>query len=160
RGKQRMTGVRKLSVPSLVFAIALIPASAVVAQDQAGPVSPAAGPAQTYELKPGPDGRVPENQVKELTRIVAEKDWENHKRGKDSTYIQRRQEDQLDGKGNVKSTEVFTSEVLIIYGEQVERLLAKNGQPLSGKDAEKEEKKIQKIIDKRKDESESDRNER
>ena len=152
--------MRKQFIPFLVLASAVILAGSVGAQDQPTPVLPAPAPASTYELKPGPDGRVPEEQVKELLRIVAEKDQQNDKRRKDYTYIQRRQEDQLDDKGNVKSTDVFTSEVLMIYGEQVERLIAKNGQPLSEKDAEREEKKIQKVIDKRKDESETDRNKR
>lgn len=129
-----------------------------VAQEASEP--PAIPPANRYELKPGPDGRVPDEQVRELLRVVIDKDLENHKKEKDYTYIQRQQEDELDGKGNVKSTETSTSEVVMIYGEQVERLTAKNGQPLSEKDAEKEEKKIQKIIDKRKNESESDRKER
>ena len=129
-----------------------------VAQEANAP--PATPSASLYELKAGPDGRILDAQVRELLRIVIEKDRENHKKEKDYTYVQRRQEEELDGKGNVKSTETFTSEVVMIYGEQVERLIAKNGQALSEKEAEKEEKKIQKIIDKRKNESESDRDER
>jgi hypothetical protein len=66
----------------------------------------------------------------------------------------------VNGQGEVQSTQVETSEVLQIYGEQVERLIAKNDQALSTKDAAKEEAKIQKIIDKRKNESESDRKKR
>jgi hypothetical protein len=47
-----------------------------------------------------------------------------------------------------------------IYGEQVERLIAKNDKPLSDKDAKKEDEKIQKVIEKRKNESEHDREKR
>jgi hypothetical protein len=47
-----------------------------------------------------------------------------------------------------------------IYGEQVQRLIQKDEKPLPEKDAAKEEEKIQKIIDKRKNESESDRKKR
>src|SRR5262249_12491148 len=47
-----------------------------------------------------------------------------------------------------------------IYGEQVERLIAKDDKPLSDKDANKEEERIQKITDKRKNESDSDRRKR
>jgi hypothetical protein len=99
-------------------------------------------------------------QIKELIRAVAEKDIENDKKQRDYTYIQRAEEHRLNGKGEVKSTEVKTYEVMEIYGEGVERLIAKNDQPLSPKDAAKEEEKIQKIIDKRKDESEKDREKR
>jgi len=85
---------------------------------------------------------------------------ENDKRQRDYTYIQREEHHRLDGKGEVKSTETKTSEVLEIYGEQVERLIARDDKPLSEKEAKKEEEKIQKLIDKRKNESEEDRNKR
>jgi hypothetical protein len=66
----------------------------------------------------------------------------------------------LDGKGKTKSTEVKTYEILEIYGEQVRRLIQKDDKPLDAKEAAKEEEKIQKIIDKRKNESEQDRRKR
>jgi hypothetical protein len=50
--------------------------------------------------------------------------------------------------------------VIFVYEEPVERLIAKDDKPLSEKDAAKEEERIQKIIDKRKNESESDRKKR
>jgi hypothetical protein len=95
-----------------------------------------------------------------LFRVVAEKDMENDKRQRNYTYIERQVENRIDGKGNTKSTEVKTYEVLEIYGEQVERLIEKNDKPLSQKDAAKEEEKIQKMIDKRKNESEGERRKR
>ena len=53
-----------------------------------------------------------------------------------------------------------TYDVLEIYGEQVQRLIAKDDKPLDAKEAAKEEEKIQKIIDKRKNESEEERKKR
>ena len=47
-----------------------------------------------------------------------------------------------------------------LYGEQVQRVIEKDDKALDTKDAAKEEEKIQKIIDKRKNESESDRKKR
>src|SRR5271166_3760924 len=44
--------------------------------------------------------------------------------------------------------------------EQMQRLIQKDDKPLSEKDAAKEEEKIQKVIDKRKNESEGDRRKR
>ena len=96
----------------------------------------------------------------ELFRVVAEKDLENDKRQRNYAYIERQVESKLDGKGNSKSSEVKTYEVLEVYGEQVERLIEKDDKPLSQKDADKEEQRIQKIIDKRKNESEEDRKKR
>jgi hypothetical protein len=101
-----------------------------------------------------------EDQIRDLIRQTAEKDMENDKQQRDYTYIQREEQHKLDGKGQVKSTETKTSEIMEIYGEQVERLISKDDKPLSEKDANKEEEKIQKVIDKRKNESESDRKKR
>lgn len=98
--------------------------------------------------------------MQQLFRVVADKDVENDKRQRDYTYIEREVENKLDGKGQVKSTEAKTYEVLEIYGEQVQRLIEKDDKPLSEKEAAKEEEKIQKIIDKRKNESDSDRKKR
>src|SRR5215475_8054348 len=99
-------------------------------------------------------------QIQEIIRLSAEKDLENDKRQRDYTCIERREEHKLNGKGEVGSTEIRTYEVLQIYNEQVRRLIAKDDKPLSPKDAAKEEEKIQKIIDKRKNESDSQREKR
>jgi hypothetical protein len=112
------------------------------------------------ELKPDASGTVSQEQIRELLRRVADKDIENDKRLRDYTYIQREEQHRLDGKGNVKKVESRTSEVLVIYGEEVQRLIAKDDKPLSEQDAKKEEERIQKITDKRKNESDSDRRKR
>ncbi len=112
------------------------------------------------DLRPDPRGMLSEEQMRDLLRITADHDVENDKRQRDYTYIEREEQHNLDGKGRLKSTEVTTSEVLVIYGEQVERLIAKDDKPLSAKDSAKEEKKIEKIIDKRSHESDKDRQKR
>jgi hypothetical protein len=119
-----------------------------------------AAPLPLPDLTPDANGMLSQQQMEQLLRIAAEKDLQNDKKQFDYTYIQRSEEHRLDGKGQVKSTESKTSEVLVIYGEEVERLIAKNDKPLSDKDAAKEEEKIQKIIDKRRNESEGDRKKR
>jgi hypothetical protein len=108
-------------------------------------------------LKTDANGKLSQEQMQDLFRIVADKDIENDKRLRDYTYIERDEDHKLDGKGQVKSTEVKTFEVLEIYGEQVQRLIEKDDKPLDAKSAAKEEAKIQKVIDKRKDESEDAR---
>src|SRR5246127_1194931 len=99
-------------------------------------------------------------QIQELIRQVAEKDDENDKRQRDYTYVERVEEHKLNGKGEVTSTEVRTYDVMQIYREQCRRLTSKNDKPLSSKDAAKEDEKIQKIIDKRKNESDAQREKR
>jgi len=101
-----------------------------------------------------------EDQIREIIRKSADNDIENDKRLRNYTYVERREEKHLDGKGNVKSTEIKTYDVMEIYGEQVEKLISKDDKPLSERDAKKEDEKIQKLIDKRKDESEGDREKR
>ena len=98
--------------------------------------------------------------MQQLFRVAADKDLENEKRQRDYTYIEREVQHNLDGKGQTKSTEIKTYEVLEIYGEQVQRLIEKDDKPLNSKEAAKEEEKIQKVIDKRKNESEEDRKKR
>src|SRR5258706_14894647 len=95
-------------------------------------------------MNPQPDssGTVPQEQIRELLRRVAEKDLENEKRLRDYTYVQREEEHKLDGQGKVNKVESRTSEVLVIYGEQVERLVAKDDQTPSAEEARKEEQRI------------------
>jgi len=112
------------------------------------------------DLKPDAHGALSQEQMQRLLRVVADKDIENDKRLRNYTYIERDEEHKLDAKGQVKSTEAKTYEVMELYGEQVQRLTEKDDKPLEGKDAAKEEEKIQKIINKRKDESENERKKR
>lgn len=142
----------------LALAAVLFACSAGIAQQSPAPAAPA--PAPALDLTPDAHGSLSQAQMQQLFRVVAQKDLENDKRLRDYTYTEREVEDKLDGNGKTKSTEVKTYDVLEIYGEEVERLTAKNDKPLSEKDAAKEDAKIQKIIDKRKNESEADRRKR
>jgi hypothetical protein len=121
-----------------------------------GKLTPSARP----DLTPDAQGKLSQEQMQNLFRAAADKDVENEKRQRDYTYIEREVQNNLDGNGNTKSTEIKTYEILEIYGEQVRRLIQKNDKPLDAKDAAKEEEKIQKIIDKRKNESEDARKKR
>jgi len=125
-----------------------------------GQQAPANVVTPALDLTPDANGSLSQAQMQQLFRIVAEKDLANNKLQRNYTYIERQVENKLDGKGKTKSSEVKTYEVLEIYGEQVERLIEKNDKPLSQKDADREEEKIQKIIDKRKNESEGERRKR
>ena len=125
-------------------------------------VAQTAGPAATpaLDLTPDSHGALSQAQMQALFRVVAEKDMQNDKLLRNYTYTERQVENRLNSAGQVKSSEVNTYDVLEIYGEQVERLIEKDDKPLSQKDAAKEDAKIQKIIDKRKNESDGDRKKR
>jgi hypothetical protein len=152
----------------LVFVLVLGSGYAAGLQEQTPPpvdhaestVSATVDAASLPDLKPDANGVLSQEKMRELLRVVADKDMENDKRLRDYTYIERDEEHRLDGKGQVKSTDAKTYEVMELYGEQVQRLIEKDDKPLDAKDAAKEEEKIQKVIDKRKNESEDDRKKR
>jgi hypothetical protein len=150
-----MSIMRKLGLAPFVLAIALFVGLPISAQERS-----ATGAASLPELKPDANGKLSQEQMQQLFRVAADKDIENDKRLRNYTYIERDEEHRLDGKGQVKSTEVKTYEVMELYGEQVQRLIEKNDKTLDAKDAAKEEEKIQKVIDKRKNESEAAREKR
>lgn len=131
--------------------------STAISPPRATPSAPVSKP---IDLKPDASGAVPAEQIRDLLRRAEEKDLENDKRQRDYTYIERVERRQLDGQGSVKKSERWVSEVLEIYGEPVERRTSKDDKPLSSGEAKKEDEKIQKIIDKRKNESEEDRRKR
>ena len=128
----------------------LLAAVSSMAQQSATPKSATASANETLS----------QEQIRELVRVVAENDLKNDKKQKDYTYVEREEQRNLGGKGEVKSTESKTYDVMEIYGEQVQKLIAKNDKPLSAKDAQKEDEKVQKLIDKRRNESDSDREKR
>lgn len=130
--------------------------------DKAPPQSalPPGTDAPKLDLTPDAHRSLSQQQMQQLFRVVADKDQENDKRQRDYTYVERDVDNHLDGKGKVKSTEIKTYEVMEIYGEQVNRLIEKDDKPLSEKDAAKEEEKIRKITEKRKNESENDQRKR
>ena len=109
---------------------------------------------------PAQDTPLPQEQIQAIIRQAADKDLENFKRSRDYTYIHREEEHKLDGDGRTKSTETRTYEIMFLYDEPVRKLVAKDDKPLPDNDAQKEDEKIQKIIDKRKNESEDDRRKR
>jgi hypothetical protein len=136
-------------IPRSFAFIVLLASALACGQDQAA-----------LNLTPDKTGALSQVQMQQLFRVVAEKDMENDKRLRDYTYIERDEDHKLDGKGQVKSSEAKTYEVMEIYGEQVQRLIEKDDKALDAKGAAKEEERIQKIIDKRKNESEDARRKR
>jgi hypothetical protein len=73
------------------------------------------------------------------------------------TFRQRAVEEELNKDGSIKKTEIATHEILIIYGEPYEKLVARDDKPLSGKDQQKEEEKLNKFFEKQQKKSDEDR---
>jgi hypothetical protein len=114
--------------------------------------NPASAPQRTPDIS--------EEEIRKLIQKVAENDIVNDQKQRDYTYTEREEESKVDGTGQVKSTESTIHEIMVLYGEQVERLVSKNGKPLSEKEASKEDERIQKIMEKRKNETEEEREKR
>jgi hypothetical protein len=121
----------------------------VGAQQTAAPATPAPNKAaSSQDASP-----LSADQIRALIQQAAENDMQNDRKLLNYTYIEDTEEHHLDKNGQVKSTETRTREVMMLYGSQVERLVAKNGKPLSAKDAAAEDERIQKIINKRRNET-------
>ena len=160
---RKIITIRRASFLTLILCVAALAyAQDTTARQQIG--SPELGSATIAKPAGIPPlsapGSLSQEQIKELIQKVTANDIENDKKQRDYTYIERDVENNLDGKGRTKSIETRTYEVLEIDGEQVQRLIEKGDKPISEKDAAKEEAKIQKIIDKRKNESDRDREKR
>jgi hypothetical protein len=152
--------MRKLGLAPFVLLALLLPGMPVFGQQDQSAAGTMPAATSLPDLQPDAQGALSQEQMQQLFRVVADKDLENDKRLRDYTYIERDEEHKLDGKGQVKSTEIKTYEVMEIYGEQVQRLIEKDDKKLDTKDAAKEEEKIQKVIDKRKNESDDVRRKR
>jgi hypothetical protein len=154
--------MRRLGPAPIVLLLILFAGLLAFAQDQSAPAATVTPPSDSplADFKPDVNGKFSQEQMQKLFRVAADKDIENDKHLRDYTYVERDEEHKLDGKGQVKSAEVKTYEVMELYGEQVQRLIENVDKPLDAKDAAKEEEKVQKIIDKRKNESEGSRRKR
>ena len=155
--------IPRASLTLLMFGIAalsLIQAAAAQSQYRAAEATSIVTAKPAGPNLPSVPGSLSTDQIRALIQKVTDNDIENDKKQRDYTYIERDVQNNLNGKGQTKSTETETYEVLNIYGEQVQRLIEKDDKPISEKKAAKEEEKIEKLIDKRKNESEKDREKR
>jgi hypothetical protein len=93
----------------------------------------------------------------EIVKRSVERDASNYERFKDYTFHELTRQRQLDKRGKVTGTETQLSEVLILGGRPYERVLERDGKPLSEKDAAKEQAKLDKEAAKRAKETDRDR---
>ena len=148
----RMAFLAGLAVMALAFAPGGFAQTAKKPAQKSGQ-QPSPGACCTMRADPNVDPQ-------QLVRRAADAEMENEKKAKSYTYVQRSETKKIDGDGKVTSTESETSEVMVLYGEHVERLIAKNDQPLSAKDAAKVEEKINKFMADRKNETDDQRKKR
>lgn len=93
----------------------------------------------------------------EIVRRSVERDQSNFERLINYTFFEDSAETRYNKDGSVKSVERTTDEVLMLAGRPYYRLVARDGKPLSEKDARKEQEKLDKELAKRLKESEKDK---
>lgn len=102
----------------------------------------------------------PTSDPKEIIRRAVAADDRSSKLERYYTYQNRQVTKRLDKKGGEKSEEIMTYDITVYYGEQYSRLIQKNDKPLTDKEQKKEDEKLNKFLDKRKNESDEDRRKR
>ena len=112
------------------------------------------------DLPPATTNLPPTNDPREIVRRSVEIDHRTMELARNYTCQQREVQRNLDSHGKVKSTEIKTWDITMLYGEPYSRLIKKNDQPLSEKDEKKEEEKQDKFVAEHKSESEDQRRKR
>jgi hypothetical protein len=90
---------------------------------------------------------------KEIVRRSVEIDHRTIELARNYTCQQREVLKHLDAHGQVKSTEIKTWDITVLYGELYSRLIQKDDKPLNEKDEKKEQEKLDKFIARHKNES-------
>ncbi len=103
---------------------------------------------------------VPALDARAIMQRAVAKDIISWQAAKDYTFLQRTQEDALDGNGAVKSSKSETSEIMVLYGEPFERVIAKDDKPLPEKEQKKQNEEFEKETRKRGNESPEERQKR
>jgi hypothetical protein len=103
--------------------------------------------------EPAPDPRA-------IIEKAVAKDIFNWEAAKDYTFLERMQQDSLDGSGAVKSSKSETHEIMVLYGEPFERTVAKDDKPLSEKEQKKQDEEFDKETRKRANETPEERQKR
>jgi hypothetical protein len=103
----------------------------------------AQGAGATRHKQPGPPASpVSLNNPIEIIRRSAKNEEEDARRGREFNYSEMTMEKKLDGSGAIQSSESHTKQVLVINGDRLERMVARNGAPLPAGDAAKEQEKL------------------
>ena len=120
-------------------------------------------PAAAPPSAPAVERQKPDEQpnAREIVSKSVELDQRNARMiRRNYTWQVRVAERDTDKDGNVKKTKVETFDHVFLYGRSHQRLIAKNDQPLTPKEEQEEEKKIEKLKEKSEHESDADRQKR
>lgn len=102
----------------------------------------------------------PTTDAKDIIRRAIESDQHNFELARKYTCEQREVQRELDKDGKTKSEKTKTYDLTIYYGEVYSRLIQENDKTLNEKEEKKEKEKLDKFLEKRKNESEGERQKR
>ena len=125
-----------------IFATTLLTGCFATAQQPTPPSDPVAVPSQTA----AETAEKPLPNVRELLLEAERNEKTVEAEQKDYTYHVHQEEQELDGKGNVKKTTVVDAESLTIDGVRVHRTGARDGKPLTDNEKKKEDERINKEV--------------
>jgi hypothetical protein len=103
---------------------------------------------------------LPAQDALEIVRRATEHDRHNSAVARNYTYLQRQEQRETDTNGQLKKTESTTMDVTLLEGSPYRRLVARNDRPLSTKEQQLEEAKLQKSIADRRRETPEQRDRR
>lgn len=138
----------------ICIAAGIVCVSAVNAGAQVQLSQPPPPPA-TFTVCPASTDDIPA-----LVRAVVANNQVNLKRSLDYTYTEHQVEQDMDKHGQVRKTSSETHEIIFVNGETIEKFVAKDDKPLPPKEAQKEDERINKWTETRRNESPEDKNDR
>ncbi len=131
-------------------ALVLAYATAAFAANQAGRASANGGqptkPAAKAAAAVAADAPIPD--LKTLMEQVREHQKAMDKLVENCTYRSETVNQYLDGHGKVMKTESEIDDVFFVNGHEIDRVMEKNGKPLSGHEADKEQERVTKQVEK------------
>jgi hypothetical protein len=92
----------------------------------------------------------------QIVRHSISLDQSNWDRAKDYTFLRRVESREMDAGGRTKAIHSDTYDVTILYGRPYERLIERDGKPLAGNQAAREQEKLDKTLAERRKESEDE----
>lgn len=91
-------------------------------------------------------GSAPLPDIATLFKLVIENQKNLEKAQENYTYTKVENDIEIDDKGRIKQKSERTYEVFYVNGDSVEKLVARDGQPLKEDEARKEQQRVEKII--------------
>jgi hypothetical protein len=98
--------------------------------------------------------------AREIVRRAVERDSANTKLARNYTFLQRQDIRELDGAGKIRTQKIETWDITLLEGSPYRRLVARNDQPISADEQRREEERLRRSIDDRRQESEVERQRR